>query len=237
MSLTDFHISASRPGETHSQYALRNLRRNIMEYGLKPGEQLNEAELAALLGVSRTPVHEAVMALRDEHLVDVIPRRESRVSLIDLDLVNEGVFLRCAVEPELVRALAGNMPREYLASMKESLARQEAIFQTGTDMASYYDEDDFFHKQLYFAANKARCYNAVHTLCAHFDRVRYLVRLQEDTEIENSSLAEHRTMLMYLSLGVNQEEDLNRMFRSHIMRFQTMLPKYIEIYRDYFKAH
>ena len=114
-----FEIVPRLPQEKHSRYAYRNIRQNNMECRLKPGALINEAALAAAMGISRTPVHEAILRLHTEKLVDVIPRKESRVSFINLSLVNEGIFLRCAYEPELVRSLAGNIGGEYLRRMRK----------------------------------------------------------------------------------------------------------------------
>lgn len=227
-------IEPPRPQETHSQYAYRNIRQNIMELHLKPGELINEAELAAAMGVSRTPVHEAVMSLRDEKLIDVIPRKESRVSYINMALVNEGVFLRCSFEPALLKSLAGHVAPGYLQKMRENLELQNALFQSKKDLAAYYPADDEFHRLMYMAANKPQIYGAMRTICAHLDRMRFLVRLENDVDIEQMSLEEHRQMLLYLMLGVEPQEDLEQLFQRHIMRFQKKLPKYLEHYHDFF---
>ena len=71
--------------ENNREYAYRLLRDNIMTFRLVPGQSLNENELSELMHVSRTPVHEAILMLKEESLVDVFPQSGSRVSGIDLD--------------------------------------------------------------------------------------------------------------------------------------------------------
>ena len=128
MSEKEFVLYDSLNDETHSSYAKRNIIHNIMLCNLEPGDIINEAELAERMKISRTPVHEAVLALRDMRLIDVIPRRESRVSYINLEHVNEGVFLRCSLEAELLKNLSGNIPAEYMRALQENIKQQKYLF-------------------------------------------------------------------------------------------------------------
>ena len=78
-------ISERRKKENNREYAYRVLRDNIMTMQLLPGETLNEAELAEIFHVSRTPVHEAVIMLKEEMLVEVYPQSGSKVSYININ--------------------------------------------------------------------------------------------------------------------------------------------------------
>lgn len=234
MSNQSFIISAQLPGEAHSHYARHNILRNIMMCNLKPGDVIDEQSIAEHLNISRTPVHEAVLSLRDARLIDVIPRKESRVSYINLEYINEGVFLRCTLEAALLRDLSGNLSSKYLSILKKNLDMQHEVFADKQDLDSYYALDDEFHRYLYIAGNKMLTYQSVSSICSHLDRVRYMVRLENDVEIEEASLKEHFDMLTFLSTGIEPEQDLDRFFRRHIMRFQSKLPKYMEKYQNYF---
>lgn len=75
--------------ETAREYARRMLKENIISMDLKPGTMVSENELAAQLGLSRTPVREALMDMSQYGVVDVMPQRGSRISLIDYNLVEE----------------------------------------------------------------------------------------------------------------------------------------------------
>ena len=75
--------------ETAREYARRMLKENIISMDLKPGAMVSENELAAQLGLSRTPVREALMDMSQYGVVDVMPQRGSRISLIDYNLVEE----------------------------------------------------------------------------------------------------------------------------------------------------
>lgn len=76
--------------ENNREYAYRVLRDNIMTLQLLPGTTINEGELAELFHTSRTPIHEAVLMLKEEYLVDVYPQSGSKISRIQLDILKEG---------------------------------------------------------------------------------------------------------------------------------------------------
>ena len=105
-------LDVRRMDENNRTYAYRMLRKNIMTLQLQPGCQLSEAELCEQLAMSRTPVHEALMMLKSEWLVDVLPQRGSIVSKISVPYLNEGFAMRRILEPALLRGLAGYIAGE-----------------------------------------------------------------------------------------------------------------------------
>jgi len=78
--------------ENARQYVYRILKDEIMSWTLTPGEVLNDLHISTRLGVSRTPVREALFALKEDHLVSVYARNKTVVSLIDWQLITEGKF-------------------------------------------------------------------------------------------------------------------------------------------------
>lgn len=84
-------ISPRLEGENNREYAYRVLRQNIITLQFAPGQTLSEAELSEKLEMSRTPVHEAVMMLKNEWLVDVQAQRGSSVSMIRVGLPARGL--------------------------------------------------------------------------------------------------------------------------------------------------
>ena len=96
-------ITAQRQGETVRDYACRIIKENIVTMELKPGSLVSETELAKELGVSRTPVREALIQLGKNGMVETFPQRGTKVSLIDTDSVNESRFYRLVIEKALVQ--------------------------------------------------------------------------------------------------------------------------------------
>ena len=105
------------PRESGGEYALRTIKENIINLELPPGSQISENELAAEMGLSRTPVREALIELSKVKIVDVQPQKKSSIPLIDYDMVEESRFMRdlleCAVV-ELDCEMAGPADLERL---------------------------------------------------------------------------------------------------------------------------
>ena len=89
--------------ENNKQYIYRILKENIMNLVLPPGEAISEIEISEALNVSRTPVREAIVRLSEEKLIQVFPQKGSIVSKINLNLVEEAVFLRKICERQLFK--------------------------------------------------------------------------------------------------------------------------------------
>lgn len=74
------------PRESGGDYALRTIKENIINLELPPGSQISENELATEMGLSRTPVREALIELSKVKIVDIQPQKKSTIPLIDYDL-------------------------------------------------------------------------------------------------------------------------------------------------------
>src|ERR671938_1085574 len=91
-------IAERRSGVPARAQVYAALRDAIIRAELAPGRQLSENELAAWLGVSRTPVREALVRLRDERLVAIVPQLGTYVSRISPQAVSDAHFIREALE-------------------------------------------------------------------------------------------------------------------------------------------
>ena len=74
------HISERLPRESSRDYALRIIKDNIISLRLEPGSQISENELATEMGLSRTPVREALIELAKVKIIETYPQRKSVVS-------------------------------------------------------------------------------------------------------------------------------------------------------------
>ena len=96
-------IPPKEPGENGRKYAYRVLYNGIMSLDFPPGMLLVDAELSQALQISRTPIREAIVSLVESKLVEVYPQRSSCVSRLNLDAIEEGVFLRYNIERAILR--------------------------------------------------------------------------------------------------------------------------------------
>ena len=226
---------ARNADESYSEFAYRVMRDWIMKFRLKPGAPINESEVAEALKVSRTPVHEALARLKAEKLVDILPRKESRVSKIDLVLVNDGIFIRSCVEPELIQTLQGNIAAPIMHRMLRNINLQRQLLQTGDPEDKFNDVDDEFHKLLFLAANRENLYGQVRGLLADFNRVRYLARSIGNFEsVDQRSHEEHREIFSAVAYRAPLSVDAHELIRGHITQFQSRMDEMMDLYGDYF---
>ena len=156
--------------ESNRDYALRVIRDNIVNMELTPGSLIGEQEIASQLGCSRTPVHEAFLELSKSRILDVLPQKGCRVSLIDYDLINEARFLRKNVEIALAEEACDKITPEDIAEIEANLKLQEFYIDNDTDKLMELDNE--FHYIIYRICNKLQCHYMVCLMSVHFDRVR-----------------------------------------------------------------
>jgi GntR family transcriptional regulator, rspAB operon transcriptional repressor len=156
---------------TNRQIVYETLRRKVLALELPPGAALSENELAAALGVSRTPVRESWIVLAEEGLVQVFPQVGSFVSRVDPDRVADAQFLREAVELAALDDLPAELDPEVVAELRGNLERQQA---PDIDLEEFFGLDEAFHHGLLRLSGHARAWSTVVAAKGHLDRARRL---------------------------------------------------------------
>lgn len=156
-----------------AELAYDGLRDALISLALPPGTVLARGALAARLGVSQTPVREALIRLQEEGLIDVVPHSATRVALIDLAHAREAQFLRLSIELEIVRRLARDRSPALAAELRAELARMRTLLEAG-DQAGFAAADEAFHTALYAAAGVPGLRDLVRLRSGHLDRLRRL---------------------------------------------------------------
>jgi DNA-binding GntR family transcriptional regulator len=147
------------------------LRRRIISLELPPGAPLSENELALELGVSRTPVRESLILLREEGLIQVFPQIGSFVSLVDLERVAQAQFIREAIECASLADVVADA--SGVAGLRGILQAQWDAEAAG-DIDQFFRLDEDFHRELLQLAGHGAAWNAVNSAKAHLDRARRL---------------------------------------------------------------
>jgi DNA-binding GntR family transcriptional regulator len=161
------------PRRSAAEAAYHALREAVISLVLPPGAVVARAAIATRLGISQTPVREALIRLQEERLIEVVPQSATRVAPIDLASAREAQFLRLSVELEILRRLA-QAPNPALAvTLKAEVARMEAARAAG-DEAGFVAADDAFHAALYAEAGVPRLRELVRSRSGHLDRLRRL---------------------------------------------------------------
>ena len=128
----DAHAKTSRVDDAHAR-----IKDEILANRMPPGLQATEPEIAAELGMSRTPVREALIRLEAEGLVQLRPRHGAHVLPIEPDDMREIYEILTALEPEAAASLAARRPTpEQLAPMAAATAASHTALCPGNQLAS-----------------------------------------------------------------------------------------------------
>ena len=157
--------------ETGREYALRTIKDNIIRLELAPGSYISENELAAEMGLSRTPVREALIDLAKVKIIEIAPQKRSVVAYVDYEMVEEARFIRNVLETAVVELVCRMRTEDDLEKLEENVKLQRFYLEHG-NYGGIMELDIQFHEMLYAIAQKTMCHQMVQHISIHFDRVR-----------------------------------------------------------------
>ena len=191
------------------------LRQAILRGELKPGERLMEIRLANQLGVSRTPIREAIRMLELEGLVIMIPRKGAQVAQITEKDLNDFLEVRLGLEELATRFACERIRSEALGDLYRASRKFESLLETD-DLQALAKADVEFHDIIYQATDNARLVQLLNNLREQM--YRYRIEYLKDVKARRSLVEEHDALWEAL-----KECDLERaqmIMREHIERQQ-----------------
>lgn len=206
------------------------VRERIVSLELLPGARVSDAAIATELGVSRTPVREAVLQLEDEGLLRVVPQLGTFVARISVEAVHDAQFVREALETAALGRAVGRVTAADAERIKDNITAQRRAEVAG-DNDRFYRLDQDFHRILMEVSGHARVWRIAQRIRAHMDRVRRL-SLPEPSVISNL-IDQHEVIATGLVDGDGEKAEA--MLRDHVRLVAVNLPRLIEQYPDYFE--
>lgn len=191
---------------------MNDLKRDILSLQLKPGTIISETTLTERYQISRTPIRDILKQLSLEDYINIYPKKGSIVSYIDLESVEQLIFLRSTLEKEILRELNGHLPLKGLHELKTILAKQKECINDKDGLETFLQLDDTFHKSLYELAGRSFLWNLIQQFQVHYIRFRRLNMHKKD-KLSNI-LQEHELMVTLLVQG--ETEPLDELVRHHL---------------------
>ncbi len=183
--------------------AYHTIKEQILSKSLDSEVLYSETRMAKELGISRTPLREALQYLSQEGYITIIPSRGFMIRHLDKETMRESIQVRCAIEGFCVHMAAGCEDKKrvniLLKDMEESLARQKAALSAKNFPESFTEEDHQFHMLLvHFAENSE--FNHL------FQRLLYTIHLTTANALTVSGRAqatydEHLSFYQHLKKG------------------------------------
>jgi DNA-binding GntR family transcriptional regulator len=215
--------------ETAREYAYRVIKYNIINLNLIPGSMVSENELAEEMGISRTPVREALIELSKLKVVEIYPQRGSYISLIDTGLVDEARFVRLILEQAMVDIACDTAEAADFLALEENLRLQEFYLEhSAKDKLLQLDNE--FHELLFLLSNKKFTYDLLGGMMTHFDRVR---RLSLSIIKDSKNISDHRNLVE--AIRQKDKETAKYIVTKHLSRYKLDEDELKKQYPDYFK--
>ena len=189
----------------------KTLRQAILKGELEPGERLMEIQLAERLGVSRTPIREAIRKLELEGLVLMIPRRGAEVAKISEKNLRDVLEVRRSLEELAIDLACQRIQEEELETLREAQKEFAAAVAAG-DAMEIAQTDEKFHEIIYSGTGNQKLMQILSNLREQM--YRYRLEYIKDANKRQILLVEHEQILKALSLRHVQEAKLA--VREHI---------------------
>lgn len=174
------------------------LRQGILTGELKPGERLMEIHLAKRLGVSRTPIREAIRMLELEGLVTMIPRRGAEVSRISGQDLQDVLEVRKVLDSLSTRLASERITEEGKKELEKAAAEFVEVVKNG-DSTSIADADVRFHDVILQASGNKRLIQMVNNLAERI--YRYRLECIKDKSNHSKLIDEHALIMKYVVAG------------------------------------
>jgi GntR family transcriptional regulator, rspAB operon transcriptional repressor len=204
------------------------LKKAIVSLQLPPGSSISENRICRHIGVSRTPVREAIIRLVEDELIEVFPQKGSFVAPIKLSAVRENHFSRKALELAVLRRAAAAWDPALGSKARYIVERQAAALSAG-DMDDFHALDETFHRSFCVAAELEGVWTTIQTIKARVDRVHRLAGVPGRLPMV---IAEHNAILDALDVG-DATGALSRL-EYHLERAPTMLETMVGTHEKYF---
>lgn len=187
------------------------LRQAILKGELAPGERLMEVSLAQKLGVSRTPVREAIRKLELEGLVLMIPRRGAEVARISEKNLRDVLEVRRGLEDLAVELACARITESQIVELKKANVNFENSL-TSNDVTAIAEADERFHEIIYRATGNEKLIQVISNIKEQM--YRYRLEYIKDSAKRHDLVAEHKEIVT--ALECKRLSEAKERMRRHI---------------------
>ena len=207
-------LAPSEPGfTTKSDLAYTRVRGLILSGELAPGAVLPQAALAQTIGISTTPLREALRRLKQEGLVELDAHRDARVRALDADEARDLLELRGSLEPLAASLAARRRTDEDIADVRAALDGLEGL--SSRPSATELESHQRFHAAIHRASHNALLVEILDGLWAKTDRYRrHGLEAGRSEEERDSRATEHR--LLFEAVRDSDPDAAAELMRRHV---------------------
>ena len=233
MSVLLSHRSIGSGSTSLADHTYDLLRDQIVTFEYKPFDALSEKRISETVGVSRTPVREALARLAAQHLVDIYPQRGTFVAPLRRTDLERAQFMREALEIGLVHRAAAVADRTPLLKQLQAEVKLQQMFSEMGEEARFYGSDEDFHRAIAVFAGPPGVWDEIKRLKLHMDRYRHLVLATVEKDL-GAIAAQHQAIIDALATG--DAAAAGDAMRRHLRRIFGFADKVMAIHPGYFET-
>lgn len=207
---------ATKKKTAASEAAYLSIREQILHLEIAPGTAISEIETAAKYNISRTPVRDVFKALEAEGLLEIKPHIGTFVSLIDLDMISDILYIREVMEQAIFKDLAAIYDKSQEYRIQLVLQEQKDILDSDLpkeEMSrAFIIADNHFHHTLYELAGKKNVSAFFASINSQYERFRTFINMSE-------------------------KSDLNRLYEDHVAIASLIAENNLELLHDKISHH
>jgi DNA-binding GntR family transcriptional regulator len=199
--------------ETKSDYAYRQVRDRILSGELQPGAVIQQRELASRIGISTTPLREALRRLKSEGLVELDAHRDARIAPLRAEEARDLLELRKSLDPLAAGLAAQRRTNADIQAIRLALAHIEPL--PTPPAVSQLVAHREFHAAIYRASHNDLLIDALEGLWDKADRYRRLALQTERTQAaRDQKVHEHQMLVDFIAAG--DTDGAASVMRAHI---------------------
>lgn len=201
----------------------KTLREAILKGDLAPGERLMEIKLANQLGVSRTPIREAIRKLELEGLVVMVPRKGAEVAKITEKDLRDVLEVRASLEELAISLACERITDEKIVELKDALEQFRTVIK-GKDVTKIAQMDVAFHDVIFESTQNARLVQMVNNLREQM----YRYRLEYLKDFSTHSRLDEEHVKIFEAVSARDIERATALIREHIYNQEVTVVKNIQ---------
>lgn len=215
----------------------KHLYNKIITLDYKPGQMFYENTIAEELGISRTPVREAIQILASEEFLQIIPQKGIRVKYISKKKVQEAIQVRKSLEAVAFQEAAGRWDEsnlqvsDYKADLLHIMNQQRDAAKK-QDVITFYHYDEVFHDKILEICGNQTLGAVVRQVRGHVNRIRYL-EFFETREMDRV-IQDHDELIVLIQK--NDRDGVAQRLNLHLDTAASHYGDIMEKYADYFEA-
>jgi len=212
------------PSLPYTAQVFRALKEAILSLRLLPRTPLSEVAISEVLGLSRTPVREALKDLSAENLIDIYPQAGTVVAPIRMKLIEHGVFVRDALESANLLDLMRRLDAAGRAGIERQLDAQKQAIAT-LDYSEFLLHDESLHRLFFELTDRLPVWVIVSQAKQHVDRARRVLT-KDNFAICQRAYAEHLNIVRALFEG--DEAVLRGSLHQHVVDVTSAVLDYAD---------